>query len=351
VIGTRYALAVSSCSAAMFLALAALGLRPGARVRVPAFTFAAVPSAVVHAGAVPVLAEVGGDLRLDLGDVERRMQEGIDALLVSHMRGHTSDMDALMALAARHDVPLVEDAAHSLGTRWDGRMIGGLGAMGCFSFQSYKLVNGGEGGMLVSDDADLMARAVIMSGAYEENWKKHPEIGPACECWQNRLPLYNMRMSNLSAVVIRAQMPEIARRVRDGRTNHDRLAAALRAHPLFEVPEALAPEERAPDSLQFLIAGAPEPEAMRAFAEMARAAGAPVALFGAGEGNARVFWNWAFLGTLPDLPVTRAVLLRAADLRLPAYFTADQVDAQAVALISAAEAVFPVSGLRAAGNA
>ncbi len=87
------------------------------------------------------------------------------------MRGHTSDMDAIMALCDARDIPVIEDAAHSLGTVWDGKNIGTIGKIGCFSFQSYKMINAGEGGILITDDADLVARAVIMSGAYEHNWK------------------------------------------------------------------------------------------------------------------------------------------------------------------------------------
>ncbi|MGR3651461.1 MAG: aminotransferase class I/II-fold pyridoxal phosphate-dependent enzyme, partial [Roseovarius sp.] len=90
---TRYALAVSSCSAALFLSLKALGLPRGARVLIPGFTFAAVPSSVVHADLVPVLCEVGEDYRIDIADFEARL-EGVAAVIVSHMRGHTSDMDA-----------------------------------------------------------------------------------------------------------------------------------------------------------------------------------------------------------------------------------------------------------------
>ena len=71
-------------------------------------------------------------------------------------------------------IPVIEDAAHSLGTTWAGRNIGTIGRIGCFSFQSYKMINAGEGGILITDDADLVARAIIMSGAYEHNWKKHP---------------------------------------------------------------------------------------------------------------------------------------------------------------------------------
>lgn len=338
--GVPYALAVSSCSAALFLSLRALGLAPGARVLIPAFTFAAVPSAVVHAGCVPVLVEVGDDYRIDLADFEAKLSGGIAAVLVSHMRGHTSDMDAIMALSDARGVPVIEDAAHSLGTLWRGRRIGTIGRVGCFSFQSYKLVNGGEGGMLITEDADLMAQAVIMSGAYEHNWKKHPVLHAAFAKWQNRLPLYNLRMSNLSAAVIRPQLAEIPRRVRQGRANHDRLAARLNASPFLEVPAPLPGEERAPDSLQFNLRGFGEAET-RAFCAAAARHGVQVSVFGLSEDNARAFWNWQFLGPLPDLPKTRAMLMRACDTRLPARLTADEVDAIGEALLAAAAEAQP----------
>jgi len=209
--GARYALAVASCSAALFLSLKALGLPRGARVLIPAFTFAAVPSSIVHADCTPVLVECGDDYRIDLGDFEAKV-DGADAVMISHMRGHTSDMDALMALADARGLPVIEDAAHSLGTTWAGRNIGTIGRVGCFSFQSYKLLNAGEGGILVTDDEELVARAVIMSGAYEHNWKKHPVLAEPFARWQNRLPLYNTRLSNLSAALVRAQLPEIDRK-------------------------------------------------------------------------------------------------------------------------------------------
>ncbi|MBC7139920.1 MAG: aminotransferase class I/II-fold pyridoxal phosphate-dependent enzyme, partial [Defluviimonas sp.] len=247
-LGSRYALAVSSCSAALFLALKALDLPRGARVLIPAFTFAAVPSAVVHADCVPVLVEVGTSLRIDMADFAARLDDGIAAVLVSHMRGHTSDMDAIMALCTARGLPVIEDAAHSLGTLWNGRPIGTIGKIGCFSFQSYKMINAGEGGIMVTDDPEIAARAVIMSGAYEANWKKHPGLQNSYHHWQNRLPLYNTRMQNLSAAVIRPQLPELARRVRDGRANHDHVASRLNGSPWLSVPPALPQETRAPDS-------------------------------------------------------------------------------------------------------
>ena len=342
--GVKYALAVASCSAALFLSLKALDLPRGARVMIPAFTFAAVPSSIVHADCVPVLCEVGEDYRIDIKDFEAKLP-GVDAVMVSHMRGHTSDMDAIMALAAQAGVPVVEDAAHSLGTTWHGRKIGTLGRIGCFSFQSYKLVNAGEGGILISDDPDLIARAVIMSGAYEHAWKKHLPHGDntgalkaAFDRWQNKLPLYNQRLSNLSAAVIRPQLPKVAERVIRGRANHDRVAALLNDSPWLQVPAKLPPEDRAPDSIQFNLVGMDAGQ-RAAFAEAAAADGVKVQIFGMSQDNARAFWNWQFLPEQVELPRTRAMLMNACDVRLPARLTQAECDLVAGILTRAAEAV------------
>lgn len=336
-LGSRYALAVSSCSAALFLSLKALDLPRGARVLIPAFTFAAVPSAIVHADCTPVLVEVGEDYRIDIKDFTEKLP-GAAAVMISHMRGHTSDMDAIMAKADAAGIPVIEDAAHSLGTTWHGRNIGTLGKVGCFSFQSYKLVNAGEGGILVTDDPELAARAVIMSGAYEENWKKHPGFQNSFCHWQNRLPLYNLRMQNLSAAVIRPQLAEIKRRVTDGRRNHDYVAAVLNASGFFSVPAALTPELRAPDSIQFNLTGDWTDANALAFQREAKAQGVSVQVFGLSEGNARAFWNWQFLGSPPELPKTRRMLMRACDVRLPARLATEDLDFITQALIKAATA-------------
>lgn len=351
--GVKYALAVSSCSAALFLSLKALGLPRDARVLIPGFTFAAVPSSVVHADCVPVLCEVGDNYRIDLADFEARL-DGISAVIISHMRGHTSDMDAILRLCDARNIPVIEDAAHSLGTTWAGRKIGTLGRVGCFSFQSYKLVNAGEGGILITDDADLVACAVILSGAYEHNWRKHQapgdntaELEEAFARWQNQLPLYNLRLSNLSAAVIRPQLPEVARRVHDGRRNHDRVAKAISRSPWITVPDKLPPEERAPDSLQFNLEGMSD-EGVLSFVEVAEEMGVKVQVFGLTRDNARAFWNWQFLGDVPELPRTRAMLMRACDTRLPARLTEAECDAVAAVLVEAAEQV--MGPLRAFGT-
>ncbi|MGB1390572.1 MAG: DegT/DnrJ/EryC1/StrS family aminotransferase [Paracoccaceae bacterium] len=336
-LGSTYALAVSSCSAALFLALKALDLPRDARVMIPGFTFGAVPSAVIHADCIPVLCEVGENYRINMADFESKL-DGVQAVIISHMRGHTSDMDAIMTLCTARDIPVVEDAAHSLGTTWHGQNIGTIGKIGCFSFQSYKMVNAGEGGIMVTDDADLIARAVIMSGAYEHNWKKHDVLQEAFAKWQNKLPLYNQRMSNLAAAVIRPQLPELARRIRDGRTNHDYMAAKLNASQWIEVPEKLAPEVRAPDSIQFNMVGMSEPE-IRAFADASKARGISVQVFGLSADNARAFWNWDFLPEKFDLPQTRAMLMKACDVRMPVQLPREALDTIADILLASVEDV------------
>ena len=292
-IGSKYALAVSSCSAALFLSLKALDLPRDERVLISGFTFAAVPSSIIHADCRPVLFEVGDNYRVNLADFEAKLDD-VQAVIISHMRGYTSDMDAIMALCDARGIPVIEDAAHSLGTTWNGKNIGTIGKIGCFSFQSYKMINAGEGGILITDDADLVARAVIMSGAYEHNWKKHPVLQEAFAAVQNQLPLYNLRMSNLSAAVIRPQLPELPRRVRDGRTNHDYVAEKLNLSPYIHVPDKLAPEARAPDSIQFNMVDMSENE-IHAFAAATDARGVKVQVFGLSSDNARAFWNWQFV--------------------------------------------------------
>ena len=342
--GSRYALAVSSCSAALFLSLKALGLPRDARVLIPAFTFAAVPSSVIHADCIPVLCEVGDNYRIDINTFEEHLAGDISAVIISHMRGHTSDMDAIMALCDARNIPVIEDAAHSLGTTWGGRNIGTIGRIGCFSFQSYKLVNAGEGGILITDDPDLVARAVIMSGAYEHNWAKHftapdAELDAAFAKTQNKWPLYNLRLNNLSAAIIRPQLDEITRRVSDGRRNHDYVAARLNSSAWLEVPEKLGKELRAPDSIQFNLVGLDKHETL-AFADAAAARGVKVQVFGLSTDNARAFWNWEFIpGDVPALPQTRAMLMKACDTRLPARLKQPELDVIADAIIDAVEEV------------
>ena len=333
VMGVRYSLAVSSCSAALFLALKSLNLPSKARVLMPAFTFAAVPSSVIHADFIPILCECRDDYRIDLIDFKEKIKTA-DAVLISHMRGHTSDMDIIVSECKQADIPLIEDAAHSLGTTWNGKKIGTIGDIGCFSFQSYKMLNSGEGGIFITDNPELFAKAVIMSGAYEHNWIKHQGDQAHFKKWQNKLPLYNLRINNLSAVLINAQLPELNRRIEKGRRNHDFTAERLNTSPWISVPEKLTPEERAPDSIQFNLINLDTDE-IDLFEKITSQSGLNVQIFGRTKDNARAFWNWQFLPESFELPKTRKMLMSACDVRLPSRLTLDECKAISDVILSA----------------
>ena len=325
VMGARYSLAVSSCSAALFLALKSLNLSRNARVLMPAFTFAAVPSSVIHADFIPVLCECRDDYRIDLMDFKEKIKNA-DAVLISHMRGHTSDMDIILSECKQADIPLIEDAAHSLGTTWNGKKIGTIGDIGCFSFQSYKLLNSGEGGIFITDNPELFAKAVIMSGAYEHNWIKHQGEQANFKKWQNKLPLYNLRINNLSATLINAQLPELNSRIEKGRRNHDFTAERLNKSPWISVPAKLMPEERAPDSIQFNLINLDTDE-IDLFEKITSQSGLSIQIFGKTKDNARAFWNWQFLPETFELPKTRKMLMSACDVRLPSRLSLDECKA------------------------
>jgi dTDP-4-amino-4,6-dideoxygalactose transaminase len=173
-VGAQFCLAVASGGYAMGCALRACGVQVGDAVLSNAFTLAPVPGAIASLGGRPVFVEITEDLVIDLGDLEVKAQAtGARVLLLSHMRGHVCDMDALMALCDRLGVTVIEDCAHTMGAQWRGVPSGRHGAVGCYSTQTYKHMNSGEGGLIVTDDPDLAARMVLLSGSYML-YGKHP---------------------------------------------------------------------------------------------------------------------------------------------------------------------------------
>ncbi len=166
-VGAQYCVAANSCGSTMFLALVCSGVKRGDKVLMNAFTLAPVPGAIAHAGADHVLVEITPDLTMDLADFEAKaIASGAKHLLLSHMRGHITDLVAVMEIAARHGITVIEDCAHTMGASWAGKPTGTYGRVGCYSLQAYKHINGGEGGLLVTDDADIAARAILHSGSY-----------------------------------------------------------------------------------------------------------------------------------------------------------------------------------------
>ncbi len=156
----KHGIAVTNGTAALEVVLAALGVGPSDEVIVPDFTFIATASAVLAAGALPVLVDVTPDTYcLDPSLVEERITDRTKAIIAVHMGGHPADLDRLPEIARRHGIRLVEDSAHAHGSEWKGRKIGAIGDIGTFSFQASKLITAGEGGIIITNDDELERRA------------------------------------------------------------------------------------------------------------------------------------------------------------------------------------------------
>lgn len=169
--GQRYALAVGGGTAALICGLVGLGIGDGDEVIVPAFTYVASASAVLICGAVPVIAEINTSLTLDPEDAERKITPRTRAIMPVHMRGIPCDMDAIMAVAGRHNLLVIEDCAQACGGSYKGKRLGSIGDAGCFSLQQYKVITAGEGGMVVTDRRDVFERAAIRHDSAMCFWK------------------------------------------------------------------------------------------------------------------------------------------------------------------------------------
>jgi dTDP-4-amino-4,6-dideoxygalactose transaminase len=202
--GAKHALAVTSGTAALITALSALGIGPGDEVIVPGYTFIASMSSIIIARAIPVLAEVDESLTLDPADVERKITPRTKAIMAVHMLGNACNLDALAALAAKHKLILLEDTAQAFGGSWKGRRLGTLGLMGTYSFNIFKTINAGDGGMVVTDDDELYFRAF---GYHDQG---HFPSRSGVEVGNRSIVGQNYRMNEITAAVLIAQFRRLS---------------------------------------------------------------------------------------------------------------------------------------------
>jgi 8-amino-3,8-dideoxy-alpha-D-manno-octulosonate transaminase len=208
--GSEHALAVNSGTSALVCGLVGMGIGPGDEVVVPAYTWFSTASAVLAVGAVPVVAEVDESLTLDPEDARARISAHTRAIVAVHMRGAPAAMDRLGELCRERGLLLLEDAAQAVGASFRGRRVGSIGHAGAYSFHMAKIITSGEGGMLVTGDAEIQRRAAM----YHDS-AAMPHMGVSADEW---LPGLNLRMSELQAAVALAQLDRL-----------DELLAAMRA--------------------------------------------------------------------------------------------------------------------------
>jgi len=228
VFGARYALAVNSGTSALMSAYVACGVGPGTEVIVPAYTFYATAAAVVASKGIPVIAEINETYTIDPEDVERKVTPRTKAIVPVHMVGVCADMDAIMDIARRHDLVVIEDNAQACGGKYKGSYLGTIGDMGCFSLSTYKCVGAGEAGLVLTDDEYLYIRAA----------SQHDTAA----CWRpdryarERMPgeLFagqNYRMSEMEGAVNLAQLRKMEEQAKRYSTNYRRILGALDTFP------------------------------------------------------------------------------------------------------------------------
>ena len=324
-IGARYCVAMNSCGSTMFVALRAAGVKPGDRVLSNCFTLAPVPGAIAHVQAEPVLVDVTDDYLIDLDDLERKIKgSGARTLLLSHMRGHICDMERLVALCDRHQVQLIEDCAHTMGAGWNGRATGRWGRAGCFSLQSYKHANAGEGGLLVCDDEDIAAQAILLSGSYmlyRAHLSRPSDV--VFDRWRLRTPNFSLRMGNLPAALARPQLGAVLRE-RCARWNerYHWLVDSMSEVAQIRLPAREAKEQFVASSLQFSVIDLDHAQTAR-FVQACAEGGVHVKWFGADApaGFTSVWGHWQFINEAQHLHHAGRVLGGLCDLRLPLMLT------------------------------
>ena len=248
-LGAQHALAVSSGTAALRVALAALGIGPGDEVITQSFTFVATVEAIIEAGATPVCAEVDATFNLDPADLEARITPRTRAVIAVHMLGTPARLVELSEICRRHGLVLIEDAAWGCGGQLEGRALGTWGDVGTFSFDFAKTMTTGEGGMVVCKDRAVFDRAAA--------WHDHGhENNPAVPRWEDTRSGsgFNFRMTELQGAVGLAQLKKLAAVVSAQRANRDLIWSAIRGLPGIAAREVPQNAYETADALIFCVA-------------------------------------------------------------------------------------------------
>ena len=323
--GARFCLACTSGGYALQTALRAFGVAPGEPVLTNGFTLSPVPGAIAAAGGAAVLVEVTEDLVIDIDDLARKAKSSESrVLMLSHMRGHIADMGALMDVAETLGIEVIEDCAHTMGARWGNTKSGAHGIAACYSTQTYKHINSGEGGFITSDDEELIARATILSGSYML-YGRHDAV-PADEVFDRvRLDTPNCsgRMDNLRAAILRPQLAELDRLVEEWNVRYRAIEDELRSAPGVRVRERPEQELFVGSSMQFMVPDLDE-AGIRSLVAECLARGVELKWFGDSEPVAYTsrYDSWRYLEHQP-LPVTDRVLASLLDMRIPLTFSVE----------------------------
>ncbi len=229
-VGVPYAVAMNSGTSALLVALIGLGVGPGDEVIVPGYTFIASISSIIYARAVPILAEVDRTLNLDPADVKRKITPRTKAIMAVHMLGNPARLDELKAIADEHKLLLIEDCAQAFGARYKGRAVGSIGDVGTYSFNIYKTITAGDGGMVVTRDEEAYRRYF---GLHDQG---HSPLRTGVEVGRRPFVGLDFRMTELAAAVLLAQLNKLETILAHLHSNKQRFKQAIADLPRTRVP-------------------------------------------------------------------------------------------------------------------
>ena len=231
-----HAVAVNSGTTALLVALSGLGVGPGDEVIVPGYTFIASISTIIYARAIPILAEVDRTLNLDPEDVRRKITPRTKAIMAVHMLGNPARLDELRAIADQHGLLLIEDCAQAFGASYRGKPVGSIGDAGIYSFNIFKIISAGDGGMVVTKDDTAYRR---FFGLHDQG---HAPLRTGVEVGRRPFVGLDFRMTELTAAVLLAQLRKLDTILSHLRTNKRRFKDAIADLPGLEFREITSPE-------------------------------------------------------------------------------------------------------------
>jgi len=294
-LGRKHALAVNSGTASLIVAMFGVDVGPGDEVIIPAHTFIATAAAVIAAGAVPVIAEVDDSLNMDPDDLEAKITPYTRAVVPVHMRGVPARIDEIMAVARKHDLIVVEDVAQSNGGSYKGRPLGAIGDVGCFSFQQYKIITSGEGGLMATDDERIYDRARMQHDCAARFWE-----GAGSRSYDFVISGENYRLPELSAALVLAQCGRLDPLLGTFRRIKSRIVDGVRGIPGITLQHVPDPDGDCAITFTFF---APDAESAKRFAEALNAENiACGTIYDNTIPDRHIYKNWPFMmsGLAPE---------------------------------------------------
>ena len=332
--GSKYCLACTSGGVAIQLALRSVGVKPGDNVLANAFTLAPVPGAIENVGANSILVEIDENFHINIADfTEKANASKSKFLLLSHMRGHITNMDKLVEICKSLKIQIIEDCAHTMGAKWDGKRSGNFGLVSAFSTQTYKHINSGEGGFLVTNDDEVIAKAIMHSGSYML-YEKHASSPNSAIFEKVKLKTANFsgRMDNLRSSILIPQLKDLDNKVIKWNNLYKELYDRLKTQDGIFIPNRDKREFYVGSSIQFRLKDFADKK-IQDFIKNCKKRGVDLKWFGDKNPIAYTsrYDSWKYLENIPVLKNTLEILKTTLDMRIPLTF--DNNDCRVIAEI------------------